>query len=54
MNINKPTEALEYCNKSLNLVPDMLKAINLKSEILKKSIPSWHTPMINDAERNNF
>ena len=32
----------------------MLKAINLKSEILKRNIPLWHAPMINDDSRNNF
>ena len=32
----------------------MLKAINLKSEILKKNTPHWHTQMINDKDRNNF
>ena len=32
----------------------MLKAINLKSEILKRNIPPWHVPMINDNDRNNF
>jgi type II protein arginine methyltransferase len=32
----------------------MLKAINLKSEILKRNIPSWHVSMINDDDRNNF
>jgi tetratricopeptide (TPR) repeat protein len=54
MNSGKYEEALKYSNQALNLIPQMLKAINLKSEILKKIIPQWHTPMINDKDRNNF
>ena len=54
MNTNRDEKALQYCDEVLNLVPDMLKAINLKSEILKKNIPPWHVSMINDDDRNNF
>ena len=54
MNSGKYEEALQYCNQALNLIPQMLKATNLKSEILKKNTPLWHTPMINDKDRNNF
>ncbi len=54
MNTNRDEKALQYCDEVLNLVPDMLKAINLKSEILKRNIPSWHVSMINDDDRNNF
>ena len=54
MNSGKYEKALQYCNQALVLTPQMLKAINLKSEILKKSVPHWHTPMINDKDRNNF
>ncbi|RZO48223.1 MAG: tetratricopeptide repeat protein [Candidatus Pelagibacterales bacterium] len=54
MNSGKHEEALKYCNEALSLIPQMLKAINLKSEILKKNTPHWHTQMINDEERNNF
>jgi len=54
MNSGKYEEALQYCNEALNLTPQMLKAINLKSEILKKNTPHWHAPMINDKDRNNF
>ena len=52
--IRKDEKALQYCDQVLNLVPDMLKAVNLKSEILKRNIPLWHAPMINDNDRNNF
>tara|TARA_B100001123_G_scaffold304626_1_gene340182 strand:- start:514 stop:1860 length:1347 start_codon:yes stop_codon:yes gene_type:complete len=52
--IKKDEKALQYCDQALNLVPEMLKAINLKSEILKRNIPLWHAPMINDSDRNNF
>jgi len=52
--INKDEKALHCCDQVINLVPDMLKAINLKSEILKRNIPLWHAPMINDDSRNNF
>jgi len=54
MNISRDEKALHYCDEVLNLVPNMLKAINLKSEILKRNIPFWHVPMINDDDRNNF
>ena len=54
MNTSRDEKALQYCDEVLNLVPDMLKAINLKSEILKRNIPSWHVSMINDDDRNNF
>ena len=54
MNTSRDEKALQYCDEVLNLVPDMLKAINLKSEILKKNIPPWHVSMINDDDRNNF
>ena len=54
MNISKYKEALQYCDQALNLVPNMLKAVNIKSEILKKNAPHWHAPMINDNDRNNF
>jgi len=54
MNTSRDEKALHYCDEVLNLVPDMLKAINLKSEILKRNIPPWHASMINDDDRNNF
>ena len=54
MSIDRHKEALQYCNQGLNLFPDMLKAVNLKSEILKRNAPSWHAPMVNDIDRNNF
>ena len=54
MDISRDEKALQYCDQVLNFVPDMLKAINLKSEILKRNIPPWHVPMINDNDRNNF
>ena len=54
MDISRDEKALQYCDQALNFVPDMLKAINLKSEILKRNIPPWHVPMINDKDRNNF
>jgi len=54
MDISRDEKALQYCDQALNFVPDMLKAINLKSEILKRNIPPWHVPMINDNDRNNF
>lgn len=54
MDISRDEKALQYCDQVLDFVPDMLKAINLKSEILKRNIPPWHVPMINDNDRNNF
>ena len=54
MGISRHEKALQYCDQVLNLVPNMLKAINIKSEILKKNTPHWHAPMINDNDRNNF
>ncbi len=54
MDINKYEEALQNCDKVLNLGPETLKAINIKSQILKKNTPSWHASMINDNDRNNF
>ena len=54
MSIGKYVEALKYCDETLNLAPDMIKAINLKSEILKKNVPDWHVSMMNDNDRNNF
>ena len=54
MDINKDEKALQYCDQILNLVPETLKAINIKSQILKRNVPSWYVSMINDSDRNNF
>ena len=54
MNIGRHEEALQYCDQLLNLTPEMLKGINVKSKILQKNVPGWHVTMMNDKDRNNF
>ena len=54
MNIGRHEEALQYCDQLLNLTPEMLKGINVKSKILQKNVPGWHVTMMNDNDRNNF
>ena len=54
MNIGRHEEALQYCDQLLNLSPEKLKGINVKSKILQKNVPAWHVTMMNDNGRNNF
>ena len=54
MNSTRYEEALLRCDQALNLSPGMLKAMNIKSEVLNRNVPNWHIAMMNDAERNNF
>ena len=54
MNSTRYEEALLRCDQALNLSPGMLKAMNIKSEVLNRNVPNWHIAMMNDVERNNF
>ena len=52
--VGKLDESLKSCDQALALDPYMVEAISTKNKILAKLVPSWHVPMLNDDDRNNF